>query len=378
LKRWRGRSNPSNTTFKNFGGTFDPEATRKRIQDLEAISLKPNFWNDRQEAQKVLREKRLLEKDLESLERMQAGLEGVMLNLELLKEENDASLQAETQTQIAQIQQSAEQMRIAFLFTEEEDQSEAVVEINAGAGGTESCDWASMLFRMYTLWASAHGFGVEVLEEMGGEGAGIKHVTFVIKGDRAYGMLKTEIGIHRLVRISPFDANKKRHTSFASVYAYPDVEDEIVIEINPADVKTDTYRAGGAGGQHVNKTDSAVRLTHMPTGTVVQCQSERSQHQNKERAWKLLRAKLYDLELKKRKEAEALAESQKSDISWGNQIRSYVLHPYRLVKDHRTKHESSDADRILDGDLDGFMVEVLKRWARPNARRSQDRKKGQE
>jgi peptide chain release factor 2 len=238
------------------------------------------------------------------------------------------------------------------------------MEINSGAGGTESNDWANILLRMYSRWAQAHGMTVEFVEETAGEQAGIKSVTLIVKGENAYGWLKTEAGVHRLVRISPFDSSARRHTSFASVWVYPVVDDDIEIEINPADVRTDTYRASGAGGQHVNKTDSAVRLTHLPTGIVVACQNQRSQHQNRDQAWKMLKARLYELELEKREAAQAAIEDQKTDIGWGHQIRSYVLQPYQMVKDLRTEVETSDTQGVLDGDIDGFIrAYLLKRAA---------------
>ena len=362
-------------TPKKSGGIFDPDTTRQKIQSLEEKSSADKFWDDAQQAKKILREKSLLEKDLKRYEDTLEQLDDVKAIVDLLKEAQDDALFAEAKGKIEEIGNTLDQMKISFLFTEEEDQAEAVIEINAGAGGTESCDWASMLFRMYTMWANNKGFDIEVIEEMTGDEAGLKHVTFLVKGDRAYGLLKSEIGIHRLVRISPFDSAKRRHTSFASLYAYPNIEDEIVIDINPADLRIDTFRASGAGGQHVNKTDSAVRLTHTPTNAVVQCQSERSQHQNRERAMKLLKAKLYDLELKKRREAEKAEEDQKSDISWGNQIRSYVLHPYRMVKDHRVNYEDSNADAVLDGKIDEFISAVLKDAAKKRKVKKHEQKK---
>ena len=241
----------------------------------------------------------------------------------------------------------------------EADGNDAYMEINSGAGGTESADWALMLMRMYSRWAGRRQMAVDLIEETAGETAGIKSCTLQIKGPNAYGWLKTEAGVHRLVRISPFDSNAKRHTSFASVWVYPVVDDTIEIDINPADVRTDTYRASGAGGQHVNKTDSAVRLTHIPTGVAVACQTERSQHQNRDRAWKMLRARLYELELQKRDAERAAQEDLKTDIGWGHQIRSYVLQPYQMVKDLRTDVETSDTKAVLDGDLDPFMAASL-------------------
>jgi len=266
----------------------------------------------------------------------------------------EASLE-EARGQLKAIRERAARAELEALLSGEADGNDAFLEVNSGAGGTESCDWAGMLLRMYTRWANAHGMTVDFLEETPGEQAGIKSVTIQIKGPNAYGWLKTEAGVHRLVRISPFDAAAKRHTSFASVWVYPVVDDTIVIDINPSDVRTDTYRASGAGGQHINKTDSAVRLTHIPTGVVVACQTGRSQHQNRDEAWRMLRARLYELELQKREaEAQALQE-QKTDIGWGHQIRSYVLQPYQMVKDLRTQVETSDTQGVLDGDLDAFM-----------------------
>ena len=249
----------------------------------------------------------------------------------------------------------AARAELEALLSGEADPNDAFVEINSGAGGTESADWALMLTRMYTRWATAHGMTVEFLEETAGETAGIKSATIKVSGTNAYGWLKTEAGVHRLVRISPYDSSARRHTSFASVWVYPVVDDKIEIEINPADVRTDTYRSSGAGGQHVNKTDSAVRLTHIPTGIAVACQSERSQHQNREQAWKMLRARLYEMELQKREAAQQAIEDAKTDIGWGHQIRSYVLQPYQMVKDLRTGVETSDTAGVLDGDLDDFM-----------------------
>jgi peptide chain release factor 2 len=253
------------------------------------------------------------------------------------------------------LKERAGRAELEALLSGEADANDAYVEINSGAGGTESADWAGMLLRMYHRWANAHGMSVELVEETPGEQAGIKSATLQIKGPNAYGWLKTEAGVHRLVRISPFDAAAKRHTSFASVWVFPVVDDTIEIDINPADVRTDTYRASGAGGQHITKTDSAVRLTHIPTGVVVACQAGRSQHQNRDEAWKMLRARLYEVELQKREAAAQALEDQKTDIGWGHQIRSYVLQPYQMVKDLRTNVETSDTQGVLDGDLDDFM-----------------------
>jgi peptide chain release factor 2 len=278
---------------------------------------------------------------------------------ELADAEGDAGSLDDAAAQLSRLKDLAARAELEALLSGEADGNDSYIEINAGAGGTESNDWANMLLRMYTRWATAHGMEVEFVEETPGEQAGVKSVTIRINGTNAYGWLKTEAGIHRLVRISPYDSNARRHTSFASVWVYPVVDDKIEIEINPADVRVDTYRSSGAGGQHVNKTDSAVRLTHIPTGIAVACQNERSQHQNREQAWKMLRARLYELELQKREAAAAAVEAAKSDIGWGHQIRSYVLQPYQMVKDLRTNVETSDTTAVLDGDLDPFMAASL-------------------
>jgi peptide chain release factor 2 len=278
---------------------------------------------------------------------------------ELADMEGDEVSLEEARVALRALKDRAARAELEALLSGEADGNDAFVEINSGAGGTESADWAAILLRMYTRWAVAHGYSVELLEETPGEQAGIKSATLQVKGPNAYGWLKTEAGVHRLVRISPYDSNARRHTSFASVWVYPVVDDAIEIEINPSDVRTDTYRASGAGGQHVNKTDSAVRLTHIPTGIAVACQMGRSQHQNREEAWKMLRARLYELELQKREAAAQALEDQKTDIGWGHQIRSYVLQPYQMVKDLRTEVETSDTQGVLDGDLDRFMGAAL-------------------
>ena len=279
--------------------------------------------------------------------------------IELGEAEEDREIVAEAEAGLLKIRERAARMETETLLSGEADANDSFVEIHAGAGGTESQDWAEMLARMYTRWAEAHGYAVEVLEESLGEEAGFKSVTMRVKGENAYGWLKTESGVHRLVRISPFDASSRRHTSFASVWAYPVVEDDIEIEIDDKDIRIDTYRASGAGGQHVNRTDSAVRITHLPSNIVVQCQSDRSQHRNRAAAFTMLRARLYEMELQRR-EAEAQAEhAAKSDIGWGHQIRSYVLQPYQMVKDLRTGIEKGNPQAVLDGDLDAFMAAAL-------------------
>jgi peptide chain release factor 2 len=307
----------------------------------------------------MMREKTRLGAQVEAVRKLERELSDTLEFAALAHEEaDDASLDDAT-AQLEALRTIADRSELEALLSGEADGNDAFLEVNSGAGGTESADWAAMLLRMYVRWAGAHGMDVEVIEETSGEQAGIKSATVKIAGPNAYGWLKTEAGVHRLVRISPFDANAKRHSSFASVWVYPVLDDRIEIEINPADVRTDTYRSSGAGGQHINKTDSAVRLTHIPTGIAVACQNQRSQHQNREQAWKMLRARLYEVELQKREAAAKAVEDAKTDIGWGHQIRSYVLQPYQMVKDLRTEVETSDTSGVLDGDLDRFMAASL-------------------
>ncbi|MDB5475296.1 MAG: prfB [Phenylobacterium sp.] len=302
-----------------------------------------------------MRERNRLAAQVEAVRALERELADALGYAEMADEEGDEASLDEARGQLKALKDRAARAELEALLSGEADGNDAYMEINSGAGGTESNDWANILLRMYSRWAQAHGMTVEFVEETPGEQAGVKSVTLIIKGPNAYGWLKTEAGVHRLVRISPFDSSARRHTSFASVWVYPVVDDTIEIDINPADVRTDTYRASGAGGQHVNKTDSAVRLTHIPTNIVVACQNQRSQHQNRDQAWKMLKARLYELELEKREAAQAAIEEQKTDIGWGHQIRSYVLQPYQMVKDLRTDVETSDTQGVLDGDLDAFM-----------------------
>ena len=308
-----------------------------------------------------MRDRNRLAAQVEAVRRLQSALADAVGFAQLADAEGDEASLEEAAAELSRLKAQADRAELEALLSGEADTNDCYIEINAGAGGTEAQDWAEMLLRMYSRWASAHGMGVDVIEETPGEQAGIKSATMQVKGPNAYGWLKTEAGVHRLVRISPFDSNARRHTSFASVWVYPVVDDTITIEINPSDVRTDTYRASGAGGQHINKTDSAVRLTHIPTGVAVACQNERSQHQNREQAWKMLRARLYELELQKREAAAKAIEDQKTDIGWGHQIRSYVLQPYQMVKDLRTDVETSDTQGVLDGDLQQFLDAYL-RW----------------
>jgi peptide chain release factor 2 len=337
------------------GGVFDWDPALRKLDELNARVEDPTLWDRPAEAQALMRERTRLAGQVDAVKSLEAGLAEALEYAELADMEGDEDLLADARAQLAALKERGARAELEALLSGEADGNDAYLEINSGAGGTESCDWAGMLLRMYTRWANAHGMGVDLIEETSGEQAGIKSATLQIKGANAYGWLKTEGGVHRLVRISPFDSSARRHTSFASVWVYPVVDDTIVIDINPADVRTDTYRASGAGGQHINKTDSAVRLTHIPTGVVVACQAGRSQHANRDEAWKMLRARLYEVELQKREAAAQALEDQKTDIGWGHQIRSYVLQPYQLVKDLRTDVETSDTQGVLDGDLDTFM-----------------------
>jgi peptide chain release factor 2 len=306
-----------------------------------------------------MQERTALEDQLSAIGRIERDLEDQVGMIELGEAENDQQVITEAEEALKRLKTEVARRELEALLSGEADGNDSYLEVHAGAGGTESQDWAGMLLRMYTRWADQHGYKVDMMDESQGDGAGIKSATIQVKGHNAYGWLKSEGGVHRLVRISPFDSNARRHTSFASVQVYPVVDDRIKIEINESDVRTDTMRAGGAGGQHVNKTDSAVRLTHIPTGVAVVCQQERSQHKNRAQAWKMLRARLYDIELKKREEKAAAEQAARTDIGWGHQIRSYVLQPYQMVKDLRTGVTSPTPSDVLDGDLDPFMAAVL-------------------
>jgi peptide chain release factor 2 len=306
-----------------------------------------------------MRERNRLERAISAYRALEQEHRDSVGLLELAESENDKAMVADAEATLAGLRGRAEAMKLESMLSGEADPNDAYLEIHAGAGGTESQDWAAMLLRMYTRWAERHGYKVEYLEESEGEEAGIKSATILVKGENAYGWLKSESGVHRLVRISPFDANARRHTSFASVGAFPVVDDRIEIDIPEKDVRIDVYRASGAGGQHVNKTESAVRITHLPTGIVVQCQNDRSQHKNRSQAWAMLRARLYEAEMRKREEAAQAANDAKTEIGWGHQIRSYVLQPYQLVKDLRTGLESHSPGEVLDGELDPFMAAAL-------------------
>lgn len=346
--------------FATFGGIFEIDKKKKRLEELEIKSQNPDVWNNHQEMQKINKEKTLLEREVGDWQEIHNAIEDSATLLELSIEEKDEESFAGLKRDLSVLTKRCDDLELMKMLNGEMDANSAFFSINSGAGGTEACDWADILMRMYLRYAERKGYKVDVMEMTDGEGAGIKSVTLHVQGPYAYGYLKAESGVHRLVRISPFDANARRHTSFASAFAWPEVDDDIDIEVRTEDLKVDTYRAGGAGGQHVNKTDSAVRITHMPTGIVVQCQNERSQHANRDKAMKMLKAALYEKELERRQaERDKLSAGKKAN-EWGSQIRSYVLHPYQLVKDHRTQHETSQSQNVLDGDLDDFIIAYLK------------------
>jgi len=339
------------------GAIFDAPGKKSRLEELEGEISAPDFWNSPERSQKVMQERKRLEEAVTSDKRIGSLTSDVETLLDLGREGEDVG--AELASELKTFREQLEHLQDQMLLSGENDQRSALVNIHPGAGGTESQDWAEMLLRMYLRWAERKGFEAVITDRLDGEGAGIKSVTFEINGEDAYGLLQGEIGVHRLVRISPFDSNARRHTSFASVFIYPQVDDEIKIDIKPDDLRVDTFRASGAGGQHVNRTDSAIRITHLPTGIVVQCQNERSQHKNRASALKQLRARLWEHEMAKRRAEEQKLEDSKLDINFGSQIRSYVLAPYRLIKDHRTKLAIGDVDRVLEGDLDPLLHAYL-------------------
>ncbi|MBF0569700.1 MAG: peptide chain release factor 2 [Candidatus Omnitrophica bacterium] len=330
----------------------------ERIKAIDGLMAAGDFWSNQEAANKVIREAKVLKSVVEPFN---SALKHVQDAKELLEmADGDVHMEAQIEADVVQVAQAVERLELQAFLSGPYDNSNAIVSLNSGAGGTESCDWTSMLFRMYTRWAEAKGYKVEVFDILHGEEAGIKNVSFRVEGDKAYGYLKAEKGVHRLVRISPFDANKRRHTSFASFDAIPEIEDDVEVEINPDDLKVDVFRSSGPGGQSVNTADSAVRITHMPTGIVVQSQVERSQLQNKVRCMKVLKAKLHELKQQEMDSKIAAESGQKQKIEWGSQIRSYVLQPYQMIKDHRTDFEVGSVQKVLDGDIDGFIEAFLK------------------
>ena len=338
---------------------MDYQGKKDRLEEVVGLSEDPDLWNDPKRAQEIGKERKILEGVVLTLDTIAGGIEDNRMLIEMAVEENDDAGFAAIENDVAELEKQMAGLEFKRMFNQPADPNNCFVDITAGAGGTEAEDWAGMLLRMYTRYAERKGFKVEVIEQDDGEIAGINNATLRLEGEYAYGLLRTETGVHRLVRYSPFDSNNKRHTSFASVFVYPEVDDSFEVEINPADLRTDTYRASGAGGQHINKTDSAVRITHIPTGIVVQSQSSRSQHENRRIVMEMLRSKLFELEMRKRNEEKQALEEGKADVGWGSQIRSYVLDSSR-IKDLRTSYEVGNTKAVLDGDLDGFIEASLK------------------
>jgi len=371
-KRIRARIVPSRVALPSSGGIFDLERKGERLAELNDVMSAPSFWDDNERAQEVVRERGTIERLLTTWTELTSSMQDFEAYLELAEEGGLSEVSADLDEILSQVGPRVGSMELQRMLGGEHDVSNAIVAINAGAGGTESQDWAEMLLRMYLRYCERRGWTTEILDIQEAEEAGIKGATFQVRGEYAFGYLKAESGVHRLVRISPFDAQARRHTSFASVYVLPELDDSIVIDIQESDLRIDTYRASGAGGQHVNRTDSAVRITHIPSGVVVQCQAERSQIKNRATAMKVLQARLYEEERQRREEEQRRANSEKADIGWGSQIRSYVLAPYQMVKDLRTEHETSNTQGVLDGDLQGFIESyLLKASADANRRQEQ-------
>lgn len=353
------------------GGIFDYDNAILRREELDTLTADPDLWNNPEKAQRLMSEKNTLSAKLSQYETFVASLQDYKEMEEFGEAEEDEILLAELMQNLQQMKKETDHAKLESLLSGEADANDTYLEIHAGSGGTEAMDWAQMLLRMYTRWAEDHKYKTEIIEETPGDVAGIKSVTIRISGHNAYGWLKSESGVHRLVRISPFDSAARRHTSFASVGVYPVIDDSIQIDINPADCRIDTYRASGAGGQHINKTDSAVRITHIPTGIVVSSQTQRSQFQNRDNCWKMLRARLYEIEMQKRNDAAQTARDNQGDNGWGYQIRSYVLQPYRLIKDLRTEAETADCKAVLDGDIDLFLAASLAQKVKDNTVQTQ-------
>jgi peptide chain release factor 2 len=363
LRSYTGISTRFRSGYRAFGGIFEIDAKRTEKDQLERQINREDLWQEPKRAQELMRQRSTLQEAVERWEGLQKRIEEQALMLELAEAEEELSVAEEIASALTKLERDVAQTELARMLGGPDDEKNAILTIHAGAGGTESQDWAEMLLRMYLRWAERRGFEVEMKEASEGEEAGIKSASFIVKGENAYGLFAAERGVHRLVRISPFDAQKRRHTAFAQVDVAPLVDEEVELELNDEELRVDTYRASGAGGQHVNKTDSAVRVTHLPTGIVVQCQNERSQTQNKATAMRMLRARLLEEEERKRAEEMAAERGEQKAAEWGSQIRSYTLHPSTRVKDHRTGFEVGDAQRVLDGDLDGFVREYLNRAA---------------
>ena len=352
------------TAVNDLRDALSIEASEKRLAELEHQMTLPGFYDDQEKSQKVISEMGEVKNKLERFGKLSTQYEEAQTLLEMIEEENDPSLAAEGEEAVNGVEKSIDELQLMTMLNGEYDHSNAILTFHAGTGGTEAQDWAEMLTRMYTRWAEAHGYTVEVLDVLEGDEAGIKSASMMIKGANAYGMLKSENGVHRLVRISPFDANARRQTSFSSLEVMPELDNNIKVEINPADIEMQVYRSSGAGGQHINKTSSAVRLIHKPTGIVTSCQTQRSQLQNREYAMEMLKAKLYQIALQQHKDKVDDIKGVQNEIAWGHQIRSYVFMPYTLVKDHRTNYESGNVQAVMDGDLDGFIYAYLKASSR--------------
>ncbi|MFC5588711.1 peptide chain release factor 2 [Sporosarcina soli] len=356
----RNELDKSAKKLADFRGSLDLENKEARIQELDEVMLEPGFWDDQDKAQKVISESNALKDVVGDYKELTDEQENLEMTLELLREEFDAEMQEDLGNELKEFKTKMEAFELQMLLSDEFDKNSAILELHSGAGGTESQDWASMLLRMYTRWAEHHGFKVETLDYQAGDEAGVKSVTLSIKGHNAYGYLKAEKGVHRLVRISPFDSSGRRHTSFSSIEVMPEFEGDVDVEIKMEDVKIDTYRSSGAGGQHVNTTDSAVRMTHIPTGAIVTCQTERSQIKNRERALNLLKAKIYQIRMEEEEARLLEIRGEQKEIGWGSQIRSYVFHPYSMVKDHRTNAETGNVGAVMDGEIDLFINAYLR------------------
>lgn len=360
LDQYKFKINQYKEPMEELERSLELEKKKAKIEELEAKMEEPDFWSDPTKAQEITKELKGLKDSVDTFAKLETDMDDISTMIEMGYEENDESLLPEIEEILNDFIQSFDKIRIQTLLSGEYDKKNAIVTLHAGAGGTESCDWTGMLYRMYTKWAESHGYKTEVLDYLDGEEAGIKSITFQVNGENAYGYLKSEKGVHRLVRISPFNAAGKRQTSFASCDVMPEIEEDLSVEIDEEDIRIDTYRSSGAGGQHINKTDSAIRITHIPTGVVVQCQNERSQHKNKDKAMQMLKAKLYLIKEQENREKLSDIRGEVSDNGWGNQIRSYVLQPYTMVKDHRTNEESGNVQSVLDGNLDPFINAYLR------------------